>query len=205
MSLRWKHPVRGEQPATSGLGAIFTSPIKWRYPKKTAAHTIIRPLGQDTKCCHLLEQLSKLEDSPPNLLAAVTPGEDPFIDMTLDPAQLLQQDKGQPEHNTTISNESSPSDQPKHQHILPDEKASNLYTRWNEVLPGLIDPLLSFNNASCGKNLPPVTSLHSTCIDVACTQKPSMILCLFQDCEYHFHYHELARPYKHEKTFRNCK
>lgn len=78
---------------------------------------------------------------------------------------------------------STPVDTPKTRRILPDSTALNLYKRWEEVLPTLVDPLLRYISSSTGVISQPVSALQSTCVEQLCERRTSTVLCLFHDCE----------------------
>ena len=54
-----KHPTRKEQPATTGLGLVFSSPCKRRDKKKSAS--VVSPLGRGVKRRRLQQELRELQ------------------------------------------------------------------------------------------------------------------------------------------------
>jgi hypothetical protein len=72
--------------------------------------------------------------------------------------------------------------------IVPNEKAHNLYKKWGDVIPTLVDPLLSYIASSTGSIDQPLLSIQSTCRHISCVRSTSPVLCLFQDCKFRFVY-----------------
>jgi CxC1 like cysteine cluster associated with KDZ transposases len=170
-----RRPTRGDQPSTSGLGIQFESPVKRRNKKKTTTYVI--PPGNAAKRRRLLEKLARLKAPPiettPNVEDHTPVLDDATFEQPELPNRLDDQDfplNQDPDHDAV----------PVKRRILPDHTAYNLYDKWTEVLPGLIDPLLVYMTESAGKIVKRVGRLHCECLK-SCNLKTGKILCLFYD------------------------
>jgi hypothetical protein len=169
-------PTRGDQPSTSGLGLQFESPVKRRNKKKTTTYVI--PPGNAAKRRRLLEKLEKLKAPQPVETRSPIVNEDHFTPVADDPALELAE---LPMHLADQSSIIHPSQEREQtRRTVPDQTANNLYDKWAQVLPSLIDPLLAYVTESMGNIVKLVTLLHCKCLK-SCTLKTSKILCLFYD------------------------
>lgn len=174
-----KGPTRGRQLVTSGLGQPFTSPIRRRDKKKTT--TLVEPIGQQLRVQCLEEKLAKLKrrERKEKVITHTDPPE--HVDEPVDePADEV--DEGTTPEIHLLEPFVDASQPPRR--VLPDKSAHNLYTKWADVLPSLIDPLLHYITASTGKIQDPVSTLQSMCSNLtSCTRRTNTILCLYQDRE----------------------
>jgi hypothetical protein len=190
-------PTRGQQLATSGLGKAFSSPLKCGEKWKTTTYVV--PLGQDIKHRRLEEKLRALESG-----LCLAKSEGSGVDKAK--SEGCSVEKQAAEVHEEISNNldelpgpdlvfddiPSRSNSPKPRRVLPDKSAHSLFTKWSQVIPGLIPPYLSYIAASTATVPRPPSSLQSAC-SRGCEGKISTILCLFQD-------HELDVPFTGFRT-----
>lgn len=74
---------------------------------------------------------------------------------------------------------------PKARRLHPDSAAHELYARWKEALPRLVDPLLSYMSASMGREHYVLKEPAMVCNNPAsCGQESNKILCLFFSCKH---------------------
>ena len=184
-----KQPTRGQQRVRSGLGLAFTSPIKRLDKRKTT--TLVQPFGQAVKRHCLQSKLHDLllrpryrrENSPST---APTPGPcepDPLL--TDEGLSMLDVLPGMDVDIPPPDLDSPPSTSRR---IVPNEKAHNLYKKWGDVIPTLVDSLLSYIASSTGTIDQPLLSIQSTCRRISCVRSTSPVLCLFQDRKFIFVY-----------------
>lgn len=169
--------TRKQQPATLGLGRPFVTPVKRRNKHKSSTYVV--PIDQDVKRRRLQADLARMMD------AFDGPAPQPPMDGPdyVDSHTHDSRPQTPPALPTTpvASTPPTPSSPPKPRRIHPDEKAKSLYERWNEVLPRLVDPLLRYGDITCGKIVPPTTLLETTCTEVSCARKTTIVLCLHQN------------------------
>jgi hypothetical protein len=178
-----KQPTRGQQRVRSGLGLAFTSPIKRVDKRKTT--TLVQPFGQAVKRRCLQSKLDDLlsrpqrrrGDSPPT---APTPGpREPEALLTDEGPSMLDVLPGIGVDILPSDLDPSPSPSTSRR-IVPNEKAHNLYRKWGDVIPILVDPLLSYIESSTGTINQPLSFIQSTC-RISCVRSTNPVLCLFQD------------------------
>ncbi|RDB29776.1 hypothetical protein Hypma_013855 [Hypsizygus marmoreus] len=186
--------ARREQPCTGGLGRQFTTPPKRRDPKKTQDKVI--PGGHIDKRRRLEESLAALKakarkptvaesDASPVIALPEATLNDPFFSG----ANLATQDDGGMELNQ--ENATSPqitedrddiSESPNKRRTVPDQNAYTLYDRWSQVLPDLVEPLLTYIARTSGKRLESTPNkLRSHCRQASCKVQVSHITCLHFD------------------------
>lgn len=169
-----KQPTRAQQPATSGLGQAFASPIKRR---STREQSYVVPLGNEGKRRHLAEQLRALQAElyTPQPEVPIDPS-----DIDIPEEQELLPIEPLPIEPSNVPGPALVEDpEPTPRRVVPDKSANSLYNRWARVLPGLVNPLLSYITATTGKVPPPLNpGLKSKCFK-NCGAKTSIILCLF--------------------------
>lgn len=79
---------------------------------------------------------------------------------------------------------------PKNKRLAPNHATVNLYTKWQALLPSLVEPFLAFTTESIGKPAQVVGGyLEGSCQSggVFCEVKETPILCLYFDHIYHRH------------------
>lgn len=170
------HPKRSQQPVTSGIGLAFTSPVKRRNEQKKSTIRVA-PLAHAAKRQLLKARLAQLK-AKPNPCVSIEPVDEQleniFEDEVEDRAEV---DMPQDCPDTTDLT-------PKARRVLPDAKANNLYRRWQELIPCLVDPYLRYIEMTIAKELQPVTSVVANCLTpLTCAQHTNKILCLFADRE----------------------
>lgn len=178
-----KEPTRAQQPFTSGLGLLFSTPKKKRRNKKKD-NTFVQPIGETKRRAELEARLLQLQqgvtslDNPPHL---------PHTDIAVDPVH--DDSTPEPDFNTSLpfpihvaDDEPSHSKQLVPRRITPGDAATRLYERWASVLPTLIAPWLAYVGQSFAKVPTRVTHLESQC-NRMCDKKINRVQCLFQDCE----------------------
>ena len=178
-----KQPTRGQQRVRSGLGLAFTSPIKRVDKRKTT--TLVQPFGQEVKRRCLQSKLDNLlsrprrrrdsENSPPT---TPTPGPCEPESLLIDEGPSMLDVLPGIDIDIPPSDLDSPTSTSRR--IVPNEKAHNLYKKWGDVIPTLVDPLLSYIASSTGTIDQPLSSIQSTC-RISCVRSTSPVLCLFQD------------------------
>jgi hypothetical protein len=184
-----KQPMCGQQRVWSGLSLVFTSLIKRVDKRKTTM--LVQLFSQAVKRHCLQSKLGDLllqpryqrENSPPT---APTPGPcepDPLL--TDEGPSMLDVLLGM-DINIPPPNLDSPPSMSRQ--IVPNEKAHNLYKKWGDVIPTLVDPLLSYIVSSTGTINQPLLSIQLTCRCISCVRSTSPVLCLFQDCKFRFVY-----------------
>ena len=190
-----KHSNRGQQPYTSGLGKVFTSPTKRRNKHKST--TLVAPIGLNMRQKRLLDDIRRLKALPANtgahacsesdtVLEGQPPKGDPeSFNHSLEPicAAPLDFESSDPGMvDATVSLD--PTLFTKSRRTLPDATAHELYNRWMTRLPTLVLSLSVYVTRTTGVHLEPVTELKSTCLKDQrdmCHWKSSNILCLFFD------------------------
>jgi hypothetical protein len=148
----------------------------------------VQPIGRELKRRQLEEKLERLENerkAPPANDGLELSHSEAIEDDDAYALEISQDD----DTTTFVPETSQPVDVSKSsRRILPDATANNLYARWEEVLPRLLDPFLSYLSCSTGRAIEPVSDIQSTCLSTTCGQKNYMVLCLYQD-------RECVRPY----------
>lgn len=204
-----RHPKRSSQHATSGLGQIFSSPVKPRDKKKST--TLVMPLGLTAKQRALEEQQAMLMakiygpvhstnftgssvDSPVPVDCTLSP-ELPGSSSSTWEADEVQNygDDGQVTPDMTepthpeLNSPETPTGKihtPKTRRLHPDSTAHELYARWKQALPRLVDPLLTYVSTSIGREHYILKEPAAVCNNPgSCGQKSNKILCLFFSCK----------------------
>jgi hypothetical protein len=184
-----KQPMHGQQCIWSGLSLVFTSLIKQVNKRKTTM--LVQPFGQVVKCRCLQSKLDDLllrpqyqrENSPPT---APTPGPcKPDSLLTDEGPSMLDVLPGMDVDIPPPDLDLPPSTS---RWIVPNEKAHNLYKKWGDVIPTLVNPLLSYIASSTGTINQPLLFIQSTCRRISCVRSTSPVLCLFQDHKLRFVY-----------------
>lgn len=162
---------RGKQPATSGIGKPYTSPIR-RQSHKTKVFS--RVPGLTRKIASLQARLAVLK-APKDTNTANTPSTD----------QSLLSDPSSDWVDDPVEPVSSPSKAPlTPRRTMPDLKGERLYRSWKKLIPSLVDPLNCYISNSIGKPLPLIpNTLYSIC-HRSCTPKLTKINALFYDREF---------------------
>ena len=187
-----KHPTRGEQPVTTGVGLAFSSPRKRRDKNKSV--TVVLPLGQGAKRRRLQKELHELQAKA---CAALEDNSMAGPEVDLDILNVCHDDDNVCYDSNLEGHANDPSQaglfklpdadtaQPCPRRAFPDDNANTLYKRWAEILPTLMNPLLEFITKTTGTIIQPIASLKSVC-QGECKKRVSKILCLFHDCEFFF-------------------
>jgi hypothetical protein len=193
-----KQPTRGQQPYTSGLGKVFTTPTKRRNKHKST--TLVAPVGLDMRRKRLLNDIRRLKAFSSNT------GPNPHSDATATLEGRSSEDDptlelGSPSHdndnfNTSlepisdgfdggdVGNDLGPILATKNRRTLPDATAHELYNCWMARLPTLASSLSLYVTRTTGVPLEPIKELKSTCSterEGRCNRRTSTILCLFYD------------------------
>ncbi|KAM6489784.1 hypothetical protein JOM56_014807 [Amanita muscaria] len=170
------------------FGVHNPSPIKKRNIKKT--NTFVVPSLQEARRAELLSKLQLLQhnDSEPNdgylgreeAEELGSTGDVPESLMDVDESDINQEYDGS--HAASSENGRS-HDATKC--AGPNTASVLLYQRWRDLLPTLVNPLLSYISASLGKVAVAPQELQSTCQRPSfCTVKSSSVFCLFVDHTY---------------------
>lgn len=69
-------------------------------------------------------------------------------------------------------------------HLEADEDSIGFYEKWQDLLPSLVDPYLSFQNAHHGFALPKGAASVRTVCASDCRLKTCKVQCLFMDCKH---------------------
>jgi hypothetical protein len=196
-----KQPTRGQQPYTSGLGKVFTTPTKRRNKHKST--TLVAPIGLDMRRKRLLNDIQRLKalssNTGPNphsdataTLEGRSSEDDPALDLgshdnddfntSLEPISdaLSGFDGGDVGNDLPVG----PILATKNRRTLPDATAHELYNCWMARLPTLASSLSLYITRTTGVLLEPITELKSTCStdrEGRCNRRTSTILCLFYD------------------------
>lgn len=183
-----KHPTRGQQPYTSGLGKVFTTPTKRRNKHKST--TLVAPIGLNIRQKRLMDDIQRLKTlsastalkSCSDATLEKSPSKDDpdsldALDLSLEPTC------GVPFNFDGRDIDAPVSLDPKIRRTLPDATAHELYDRWIARLPSLVSSLSLYVTRTTGVHLEPITSLKSTCMkgQLTCHRKTSTIMCLFFD------------------------
>ncbi|KAG6839934.1 hypothetical protein C0991_010226 [Blastosporella zonata] len=186
-----KVPTRDQQPYTSGtqsnLGQTFSSPIKRSNPKKPLQ--FVAPLGSSSKRRRLALELEALE------LAAVTETEPilvPKADDRVEVPLTLEPDVWTTELSEPLDIPEPPfTDFPEvtthtPRRIILNRAAKSLYSRWQNLLPLLVDPFLSYSDSVTGLIPTTPSQLEGQCSKSTCLFTTVEVLCL-----YHTHYYNV--------------
>jgi hypothetical protein len=190
-----KQPTRRQQPYTSGLGKVFTSPTKRRNKLKST--TLVAPLGLDARKKHLLDHIRCLKlkafstnTGPYSDSDAILEGPSPNDDSALESCDAFDISEGTTcsdpfdFNGGDVGNVLDPTSPIKIRRTLPDATAHGLYNRWMARLPSLVPSLSLYVTRTTGVPLEPITELRSTCStdrQGTCHRQTSTILCLFFD------------------------
>ncbi|KAF8221903.1 hypothetical protein L208DRAFT_1382074 [Tricholoma matsutake] len=132
-------PTCGQQLATSGLGKIFSSPVKCSEKQKMTTYVV--PLGQDIKCHCLEKKLHTLESG-----LCLVKSEGFRVDQAKSEESRIE--KQAAEVHEEVSNDldellgpdlvfddiPSRSNSPKPQRVLPDKSVHSLFRKWSQPL-----------------------------------------------------------------------
>ncbi|KIL64034.1 hypothetical protein M378DRAFT_643237 [Amanita muscaria Koide BX008] len=188
------------------FGVHNPSPIKKRNIKKT--NTFVVPSLQEARRAELLSKLQQLQhnDSEPNdgylgreeAEELGSAGDVPESLMDVDESDINQEydgsDINQEYDGSDINQEYDGSHAASSENVRshdatkcagPNTASVLLYQRWRDLLPTLVNPLLSYISASLGKVAVAPQELQSTCQRPSfCTVKSSSVFCLFVDRTY---------------------
>jgi CxC1 like cysteine cluster associated with KDZ transposases len=190
---------RGKEPVAPGMGTHFSSPRKPRNKRKT--QEIVEIPGQDRKRSRLLAELEALKVSEGSIptnplpLPVDTLGDsvDHFcLDASADAEQMV------PENPPTPLKIDG-----RKRSTLPDTEAVRLYKHWKNLLPSLVDPLLSYQKSSFGQVILPPTNMTVGCQNTDCKPKSTTIMCLYSDREYLSYYLSYLVSFTSSADFRN--
>ncbi|KAG6835936.1 hypothetical protein H0H93_013187, partial [Arthromyces matolae] len=152
---RSTQPTRDEQPFTGGFGKPFTSPIKRSKPKR--ANPIVLPLGRDLKRLRLQKELDALHaasiqghDADSNHETTPAASTAPF-DAAADSEMSVEDTRAESpfrEFPEVVANKSPPRTSPTR--TSPRKNPQSLYLRWSLLLPSLVEPYLTYAEATYG-------------------------------------------------------
>lgn len=180
---------RGSQPcAAFGVGSHFVSPQK--RPSKRKTRQISVPFFDlEAKRRRLTKEFNQLlattklgpststSSSPPSSSHDVDMnGDDQWVDEIQDAPAPTQP----PDNPTSVQ-------MPTKKRLTPDQATIALYTKWQALLPHLVEPLLAFTAESIGKVAQVVGStVGGSCKSkgLFCDTKEASILCLYFDRRY---------------------
>ncbi|KAG6899356.1 hypothetical protein C0993_010997 [Termitomyces sp. T159_Od127] len=157
-----KHPTRGQQPSTSGLGKTFSSPIKRRDKTKTT--TYVQLMGHHEEIARLREKIQKLKKQAevdvelptvatepdtghPSVNALNALNDDTLNTPIDDPPSPTMDDLLHP----LTGNIPGPEESRIPRRTKPNQAAKDLYSNWTSLLTRLITPLLEYTSKSLGK------------------------------------------------------
>lgn len=194
-----KQPTRGQQPYTSGLGKVFTTPTKRRNKHKST--TLVAPIGLDMRRKHLLNNIRRLKAFSSNAgpkthsdatatLEGRSSEDDPALEFGFHDNDNLNTSL-EPISNVPfgfnggdVGNDLDPILPTKPRRTLPNATAHELYNCWIARLPTLVSSLSLYVTRTTGVPLEPITELKSTCSTDRkgrCNRRTSTILGLFYD------------------------
>lgn len=137
------------------------------------------PAGHTVKKRRLEDELERLKAVQPGRSMTATLESQEATDhvLELEPAPdiIIDASESSPDEPSSLS--------PTKRRILPNETANNLYNAWSQVLPGLVDSLLTYVKSTTGQALHPLGSIKGLkCQNpLSCTPRTSKITCLFFD------------------------
>jgi hypothetical protein len=173
-------PARTRQPTTGGLGVHFVSPIKRRDKRKST--TIIRLPGHIYKYQTLVNEIEALMRQTSQSL----PPED--IDEDLAPMDIATDDTTNGSETIEVDQALlSESQDAVNQRTDPNDEANGLYDRWKNLLPSLVDSLLSYDNISMGNVLQITSNIIRSCSVFTCARKVMQITALYFDRTHTLH------------------
>lgn len=186
--------------STTGAGLHIVSPQKAAPKRKGRYQLATTALDRETKRRRLLEELAILSTppTPPNPIVENSSSSD----MTAEGLGVPEQPSGDTEEvdgwediedskghdpasvgaSTVLGKDSTT----KQKRLCPNEAAFALHSRWKDLLPTLVDPLLGYVSGSICKPLCPIEQdLVGSCVRPSkrCSTKTTKILCLYFDRE----------------------
>jgi len=171
-------PKRQKQAVVGRFGTLYVSPLKKQDKRKTS--TIVAHLGHDAKLQSLREKMAAILDgkaiTSPNATssATVNPADAEWEDVSM----------GVPEDLLSTSNNVTVPAKANTRRLLPNASDNTLFDHWKNVMPTLVDPLISYLASTHGRELVPKVEIKSLCDNVFCVRRTAQILCLFLDHEY---------------------
>lgn len=175
-------PKRQKQAVVGRFGTLYVSPLKKQDKRKTS--TIVARLGHDAKLQSLREKMAAILDgkaiTSPNATSSATvdPAEAEWEDVSMGVPEDLLSTSNVLESNVTVPAKANT------RRLLPNASDNTLFDRWKNVMPTLVDPLISYLASTHGRELVPKVEIKSLCDDVFCARRTAQILCLFLDREY---------------------
>jgi len=141
--------TRNSQIVHPGLGKNYQTPQKPGRTRRLRDSLVVPRPGRDAKRRELLKKLRDLDEKR----AAVEDidNSDPFADDSLG-VPMEEESNWVDEEPMTVSTP-SPSPRKRKPRNL-NQDVEKQYTRWKQILPSLVTPLLAFISASSGKATP---------------------------------------------------
>jgi hypothetical protein len=164
---------RSRKPTATGMGHHYSSPRKARDKRKN--RQIVEVPGHDQKRARLIAELQALK-SADAFLEIVDSTQCP-LDIDIGDDQIEQASHPDPTPPTSPSRRIVDRKRCAH----PDSEATRLYNHWKSLLPSLVSSLLTYQLASLGRPVTPVSNLFSVCQDLDCGTKLTTMQCLYTD------------------------
>ncbi|EMD37963.1 hypothetical protein CERSUDRAFT_48433 [Gelatoporia subvermispora B] len=195
--------LRNQQPYVPGMGKVFVTPKKRQA--KAADQAPVHYMGRDLEIEALKKRLQRLETgcgsrsptpdashSAPGPSSGPVPSDFDIPDISTE-SPVLHDDA--PECPSSPSKQSASKDEEterprKRRRPAPKAVLESLYSRWQVLLPSLVDPLLAYLRRTAGTSVPPEFQPVHECLNQGCATRMQDVILLFWD-----HYATVSVPF----------